>query len=302
MTARRLAPLLLGLALGHSACGEEPAGGARLSLVATTTQVAEIARQVAGRRATVDALLRPGADPHDYEPRPRDARRLGEAELVLRSGGEVDSWLHDLLRSAGGGPQVVTLIDALGRRGDDPHWWQDPLAGVAATRAVAAALGQVDPAGRAGYRRRAREYAGRLRRLNRSIAACVARVPAARRKLVTSHDSLGYFARRYGIEVIGSVIPSLSTQAQPSARDLQRLVGRIRRERVQAVFPESSLNPKLQRALAREAGARVGGRLYADTLGPRGSRASTYAGSLAQNAERIVAGMSGGRVRCGGLG
>jgi ABC-type Zn uptake system ZnuABC Zn-binding protein ZnuA len=218
--------------------------------------------------------------------------------LVLRSGGDVDSWLGDLLRSAGRGARVVTLLDSVERRGEDPHWWQDPLNGIAATRAVARALGRADPSGRPAYARRARAYEQRLRRLDRAIASCVARVPPDKRRLVTSHDALGYFARRYGIEVIGTVIPSLSTQAQPSARDVQRLVARIRRLKVEAVFPESTLNPKLERALAREAGVSVGGALYADTLGPRGSRGSTYLGSLAVNAERIVRGISGGRVRC----
>ena len=267
-------------------------------MVATTTQVGDIARHVAGGRAAVRVLLRPGADPHDYEPRPGDARDLAHARLVLRSGGDVDSWLGDLLRSAGHGARVVTVLDTVRRRGGDPHWWQDAENGIAGTRAVASALGRADPGGRAVYARRARAYEDRLRSLDRAIASCVARVPPAKRRLVTSHDALGYFAHRYGIEVIGTVIPSLSSQAQPSARDVERLVRRIRRLRVEAIFPESSLNPKLERSLARETGVKVGGVLYADTLGPRGSRGSSYAGSLAVNAERIVRGISGGRVRC----
>jgi ABC-type Zn uptake system ZnuABC Zn-binding protein ZnuA len=297
VNVRRLLPALIFTVLLAAGCGDQTGGGG-VKVVATTTQVGDIARHVAGGRATVGVLLRPGADPHDYEPRPDDARNLSGARLVLRSGGDVDSWLGDLLRSAGHRARVVTLLDSVRRRGRDPHWWEDPANGIAATRAVARALGRADPGGRAAYARRARVYEGRLRRLDRAIASCVARVPSRKRRLVTSHDALGYFARRYGIEVIGTVIPSLSTQAQPSARDVQRLIDRIRRLRVEAVFPESSLNPKLERALAREAGVRVGGALYADTLGPRGSRGSTYAGSLAVNAERIVAGISGSRVRC----
>jgi zinc/manganese transport system substrate-binding protein/manganese/iron transport system substrate-binding protein len=279
-------------------CGDNAGGEGGLKVVATTTQVGDIARQVSGGRAKVDVLLRPGADPHQYEPRPDDARALASARLVLRSGGDVDSWLAGLLQSAGRGARVASLIDSVSRHGGDPHWWQDPANGAAAARAVASALSRADPAGRAGYAARARAYGRRLMRLDRAVAGCVRRVAPARRRLVTSHDALGYFARRYGIEVIGAVIPSLSTQAQASARDVQRLVERIRRLRVQAVFPESSLNPKLERALARDAGVAVGGALYADTLGPRGSRASSYAGSLAVNGERIVAGISGGRVRC----
>ena len=115
---------------------------------------------------------------------------------------------------------------------------------------------------------------------------------------MTDHLALGYFARRYGIEVVGAVIPSLSTQAQASAGDVDRLVEQIRREGVEAVFPESSVNPDIERAIAREAGARIGDPLYADSLGPEGSAGETYAGALAADAEALVRGMSGGRVDC----
>jgi len=126
----------------------------------------------------------------------------------------------------------------------------------------------------------------------------VDRVPAAKRRIVTTHDALGYFARRYGIEVVGAVIPSLSTQAQASAGDVQRLVDQIRREHVQAVFPENSVNPDIERAIAREAGASIGGKLYADSLGPKGSAGETYVGALSADAAALVDGMSGGRVSC----
>ena len=155
-----------------------------------------------------------------------------------------------------------------------------------------------DPAGRATYRRNAARYMRRLRALDRSIAACIDEIPPARRKLVTSHDALGYYARRYGLQVIGALIPSLSTNAQSSARDIERLVSQIERERVEAVFPESSLTPKLERAVSRETGARVGKALWADSLGPKGSSGATYLGSLKANTAALVSGLSGGRVSC----
>ena len=123
-------------------------------------------------------------------------------------------------------------------------------------------------------------------------------MPPAKRKIVTTHDALGYFARRYGVEVVGAVIPSLSTQAQASAGDVQRLVDQIRREGVEAIFPESSVNPDIEKAIAREAGASIGDPLYADSLGPKGSPGETYTGALAADASALVRGMSGGRVSC----
>ncbi len=115
---------------------------------------------------------------------------------------------------------------------------------------------------------------------------------------MTSHDALGYYTHRYGLETVGALIPSRSTQAQPSSKAVNRLVDRIRREGVRAIFPESSLNPKIEKAVARESGARVGGALWADTLGPKGSEGATLIGSIEDNTDRIVRGLSGGSVRC----
>ena len=293
--ARRIVALSL---LAVAGCGSEDEDG-RLQVVATTTQAADIARHVGGQGVSVHGLLRPDADPHGYEPRPSDARRLAAAGLVVRSGGEVDEWLDDVVAGAGGDASEVTLIDSVETIEEDPHWWHDPLNGAVAAEALGRALGRADPSGRAGYARRARAYAARLQALGSRIAACMASVPAARRKIVTTHDSLAYFARRYDIEVVGALIPSNSSQAQPSARDTRRLIDQIKRERVKAIFPESSLDPDLERAVAREAGAAVGDPLWADSLGPRGSRGASYEGALEANADALVKGMSGGtRERC----
>ncbi len=286
--------LLLALVGGCRGAGD----GAPVQAVATTTQVADLVRNVAGQRASVDSILRPNSDPHDYEPRPSDAAAVAKADVVFRSGGDLDGWLDDVLDSAGGDAERVTLIDSVRRSGDDPHWWQDPRDAILAVRAIRDALIEADPKGRAGYERRAAAYTARLRALDAEVARCLGRVPAAQRKLVTTHDALGYFARRYGIEVIGAVIPSLSTQAQPSAKDVNALVDQIEREHVNAVFPEAALPRKLEEAISREAGAEVGGELWADTLGPAGSSGATYVDSIRANARTLAAGMSGGRVTC----
>jgi len=279
-------------------CGDCSSSGGGRTAVATTTQVADLVRQVGGDRISVDGMLRPGGDPHDYEPRPSDVAAVAGAEVVFRSGGEVDEWLDDVIGNAGGDAGVVSLIDSARRLGDDPHWWQDPRNAIRALERIRATLSKLDPGGRAVYRGNAERAIAALRRLDGDIAACVERVPPAKRKIVTTHDALGYLARRYRIEVVGAVIPSLSTQAQASAGDVDRLVGQIRRERVEAVFPESSVSPDIERAIAREAGARIGVPLYADSLGPEGSAGESYAGALAADAGALVRGMSGGRADC----
>ena len=287
---RPCALLALVVALAAGGCGGDAgSSGAALTVVATTTQAGDLVRAIGGGRLEVRQLLRPSSDPHGYEPRPSDARALADADLVVRSGGELDEWLEGLVKSAGGKAPTVNLIDSV-RTIDrpsgevDPHWWQDPRNGERAAAAVGRALGRRDPGGRGRYARSAAAYARRLRKLDAEIAACMAAVPDRQRKLVTTHDALGYFARRYDVELVGALIPSLSSQAQPSARQTERLVHQIEREGVKAVFPESSLNPKLERAVARETGARVGDPLWADSLGPPGSSGATYTGSLAANA------------------
>ena len=290
---RPVALALVLLALALAGCGEEESAGGGPRVVATTTQLADIAREVAGP-GLVEQILPPGADPHDYEPRPSDARALENADVILRSGGDVDDWLDDLVDAAGADARVVDAL-AVSGGGQDPHWWQDPRN---AARVVTALTRALDDGGLGHSAQGATRYRDRLARLDRSVAACVARLPAAKRKLVTTHDAFGRYANRYGLEVIGAVIPSLSSQAQASSRDVRKLVGLIRAEEVEAIVPESSLDAELERAIARETGAKVGGKLWADSLGPKGSPGATYVRAIASNTREIVKGLSGGAVSC----
>jgi ABC-type Zn uptake system ZnuABC Zn-binding protein ZnuA len=148
----------------------------------------------------------------------------------------------------------------------------------------------VDPGGARVYRANAARYEARLRALDRTLAATIARVPKARRKLVTNHDAFGYLARRYGISVVGAVIPSLSTGAEPSARQIADLVDTIRKAGVKVIFAESSVDPKLERAVADEAGASVQATLFADTLSPAGSPGDTYLKAMSYDMREMVAG------------
>jgi ABC-type Zn uptake system ZnuABC Zn-binding protein ZnuA len=271
-------------------------------VVATTTQVGDLVRSIAGRRAGVRQILSANSDPHSYEPRPSDVRAVTGAKLVVRSGGDLDGWLGGVLRNAGSDATTVDLIDAVHTRrasgAVDPHWWQDPRNAEIAVARISDALAAADPAGRLTYATNAALYLTRLRRLDRAIAACMDAIPRRQRRLVTDHDALGYYAARYGIEVIGTVIPALSTQAQASAGAVARLVRTIRAAGVSTIFAESSGNAKLAGAIARSAGASVGPRLYADSLGPKGTAGETYLGSLRANTLALTAGFTRGRTRC----
>jgi zinc/manganese transport system substrate-binding protein len=301
----RAALVLMCIAAPGCGDGDSGASGKELTVVATTTQVADYVRNVGGSRVDVHGILGTEADPHDYEPRPSDVGAIADAPVAFKSGGDIDGWLDELLDNAGGDPRVVSLIDSVetikGEADDvDPHWWEDPRNAIRAVGAIRDALIEADRSGRERYGRNAAAYIRRLEALDRGIANCMRRVPADKRKLVTTHDALDYFAARYNVEVVGALIPSLSTQAQPSARDIDELVDQIRAEGVEAIFPETALNERLETAVSREAGAEVGGQLWADALGPEGSGAETYLDAMRVNADALARGMSGGAVSCSG--
>jgi ABC-type Zn uptake system ZnuABC Zn-binding protein ZnuA len=303
LTPLKRAALLVGVTASIAACGNGSAGsGDGFRVVATTPQAADLVRNVAGDRAQVTQILAPNADPHEYELRPQDVQAVADANLVVRSGGDADDWLSDAVKEAGS-QRVLTLIDSVktitGEGHEvDPHWWQDPRNAALAVRAIARALAGMDPARARSYRARASRYVAKIRALDEAVAACWRRVPVSERKLVTTHDALGYYAKRYGLEVIGTVIPSLSTRAQASPGELAALIGTIKRERVKVVFAESSVNSKVEQAIADDAGARVGKPLWADSLGPKGSDGATYLQSIASNTDAIVNGVTGGAVSC----
>jgi ABC-type Zn uptake system ZnuABC Zn-binding protein ZnuA len=314
---------LYAVILAMAGCGDDDSdssGSASVDVVATTTQVADFVRNVGGDRVAVHQILPPNADPHGYEPRPSDAKAVVDSQAIFRSGGDADEWMDGIIDNAGSDAPQITLIDNVRTReggpeheheeGEhaeeerehaddvDPHWWLDPRNVELAVPVIRDELIKLDPDGRATYKRNAARYLTELNNLDEQTAACIEKLPPSERALVTSHDALGYYADRYGLEIIGAVIPSLSTQAQPSAKDIEELVDEVREHDVKAIFPESSLSPKLEDAIARESGAATGGALWADTLGPEGSSGATYIDSIAANTETIVKGLSGGATEC----
>ena len=295
---RRLLLVAAACAVLVAGCGTDLPDDGRPVVVATSTQAADLTRDVAGERAYVRGVLAPNSDPHDYEVRPGDVKALARASLVVRSGGDLDEWLGGAIDSAGADAPVIDLLDRVGAEGDDPHWWQDPLRAERAVAEIRDGLVRADPPGAAAYEANTRRSLRALRALDAEVRDCLGQVPAAERTLVTTHDALGYYARRYGLRVVGTVIPSLSTQGQASAGDLAELVDTIRRERVRAIFAESSVNASVEDAIAQETGARVGRALWSDALGPPGSGGATYEGSIRANTASIVEGLTAGEATC----
>jgi zinc/manganese transport system substrate-binding protein len=290
-------------------CGSQAGGGSKPLVVATTTQLGDFARVVGGDAVTVHQILKPNSDPHEYEPRPTDIQASANAKVVFESGDNLDGWMRKIADEAGGNPMVVTVGDAATAHvaGEasgpeaskyDPHWWHDPINAIAAVERIRDALAAAIPAGKSSFARNAAAYVSKLRTLDAGIRHCFAAVPDADRKLVTSHDAFNYFAKRYGVKVVGAIIPSQTTEAQPSAGDIARLAGQVEREHVHAIFVESSVNPKLAQAVARETHTLGNLTLYGDTLGPAGSRGATYVGMEEANADAMVRGFTDGKRGC----
>ncbi len=307
--APALAAAALALALLVVGCGGSGSDDRKLDVVATTTQIGDWVREVGGEGVAVDQVLQPNTDPHEYDPRPSDVAAAADARLVFVNGDDLDAWMDQVVSDSGSGARTVDLGAIVPQRlpGEsdsaeaseyDPHWWHDPRNAEVAVREIARRLATADPAHRRRFEHNAAAYLRRLGRLDSGIARCIETISPARRKLVTDHDAFGYFARRYGVDVVGAVIPSQTTQAQPSAQDVSELIGLIEREHVEAVFPESSLSAKVADAIARQTGASADLELYGDTLGPAGSSGATYLSMEAANADAMVRGFSGGGHGC----
>ncbi len=300
LTIIRLGSLLAVGATTVAGCEDAGGGQAgerddRLRVVTTTMQLQDFARQVGGDRVEVTGILDADAEPHEYEPTPSDADAVARADLVVSNGANLDEWLDDVLDQAGAeAPRVEATrgfpllpTEEEGFPGD-PHVWHDPALAKRMVANVAAGLARADPAGRAAYNGNAEAYAERIDRMADEIREAFAPVPPGRRNLVTSHDAFGYFARAYDVEVVGSVLPTLTTESEPSAQQIRRLVEEIRAKGVTTIFTEEAVEPRLERRIAEEAGARVSTSLYADALGPPGSGAETFVDAELANARAML--------------
>jgi len=273
-----------------------PGPGGPVRIVASTTILADLAHQVGGERIDVRSLLPANVDPHDYEPAPADVIALEEADLVILHGLHLDTWVDPLVEASQTKAPVIVATAGVPTLGTDdkqfgegdPHVWFDPTRVETMITTIEAALARVDPDGASTYRARREAYVAELAALDTEIAARIALIPTERRVLVTNHDALAYYADRYGLTIIGTVIPGLDSRTEPSAREIADLIGKIQDSGVQVVFAENTVSPVLAGALASDAGIRVAPELYTDSLGELGSGADTYIGLMQTDTKIIV--------------
>lgn len=288
--------LLAGLLLPAAVIAQET----RLPVVATFSILADMVHEVGGDAVAVVSLVPPDSDAHSFQPRPGDLRTLRDARVVVENGLDFEGWMTRLIAASGfAGTRIVAAgavpsrtVREGSRTVRDPHVWQDPRRAVLMVQAIAEGLALADPARAGFYRARAADYAARIEAADREIERRMAAIPAERRRVITSHDAFGYYGDRYGIEF--RAIQGVSTAAEPSARDLARLAAQIRREGIGAVFVENMTDPRLAEALARESGARVGGRVYSDSLSAPDGPAATYLAMLRHNTALFAAAMQPG--------
>lgn len=285
------------------------AAGAKLQVVASTNLVADVVAQVGGEHIDLHTLIGPGLDPHSYTSTPQDMRTLEEAQVVFINGLHLEETLADRL-GALTAPVVAVNIGVITRmlapdeheevaaadehhhEGADPHTWQRVGNVKQWVENVRATLAQLDPPNAAAYKAAAAAYLQQLDELDAEIQAKLATIPPANRKLVTDHETFGYFADEYGFTIVGALIPSLSTAAEPSAQALAALQDQVTKEGVKAIFVGTTVNPHLADQIAQDLGIQVVS-LYSDSLSAADGPAATYLDFMRYNVNAIVGALSG---------
>ena len=274
-----------------------PAEAKTLDVVASFSVLGEIVQEVAGDRAVVHTLVGPDGDAHSFEPTPNDAKTLGSADLVIVNGLGLEKWMERLIEASGYKGIVAVasrgvhprLMEEEGTSVTDPHAWQDLANGRLYVRNVADALATADPADTAYFNARAKSYDATLSALDAWVRAEIAQVPAAKRRVITTHDAFGYFGAAYGVTFLAP--EGISTDAEPTAGGLAKLIDQVRHEKIKALFLENITSPQLMQTIAQETGVPLGGALFSDALSPPDGPAPTYVDMFKNNLPKLVDGM-----------
>lgn len=303
------------LVLAVSACQPAaPAAKGGLKVLVVETFLADIVQNVAGERVQVESLIPVGLDPHAFTPAPRDVARIAESKVLVINGAGFEEWLEAVLTNAGGQRLVIEasagLVGREAREGEemedehhaeggaegehhhhdegDPHFWLDPFSVIKYVENIRDGLTQADPEGKALYASNAAAYITKLKELDAWVRQQVQPIPVERRLLVTNHESLGYFADRYEFTIIGTVLPSVSTAASPSAQQLAHLIDLVKAKGVRAIFLETGSNPQLAEQIAAETKAKVVSGLHTHSTTPANGPAPTYIDMIKANVNAIV--------------
>jgi zinc/manganese transport system substrate-binding protein len=262
----------------------------RLNVVASFSILADFVRNVGGDRIDLTTLVGPDSDVHVYTPAPGDAKRVASARLVIVNGLGLEGWLPRLVQSAGSKAMVVTASAGIAplKHGSaaDPHAWQSVPNAKIYVADIATALAAANPDDAAFFGAQAKAYLEKLETLDREVREAVAQIPADRRKVISTHDAFGYFAAEYGIQFVAPL--GVSTETEPSARDIAVIIGQIKAQKIPAVFLENISDDRLIRRIAAETGAKVGGTLISDGLTGEKGPAPTYIDMVRHNIKALT--------------
>jgi zinc/manganese transport system substrate-binding protein len=268
----------------------------KLKVLATFSILGDFVRNVGGERVEVATLVGPNSDAHVYAPAPADAKKVADAKVVFTNGLGYEGWMSRLVKASGTKAPVAVATKGIkerkapgghGHGGADPHAWQSVANAKIYVANIRDALIAADPAGKAAYEANAAAYLGKLDALDQDVKAAVAAIPADRRKIISTHDAFGYFQQAYGVEFIAP--QGVSTEAEPSARDVARIITQVRKQKIPAVFLENIADGRLMERIAHESGARIGGKLYSDALTDAKGDAPTYLDMMRHNIKQISA-------------
>lgn len=288
-------------------CGVAPASASEpLPVVATFSILADMVKQVGGPHVSVTSLVGPNSDAHIFDPTPADAKRLAAAKLVVVNGLGFEGWMNRLVKSSGykgpvlvasKGVKTIPMAKSDHDHGHkhahavpDPHAWQSLLNARQYVENIKVALSVAMPAQAADFQSRAEDYLKQIDALEKSTQARIAVIPMERRRVITSHDAFGYFARAYKVSFYP--LQGLSTGSEPSAADVVRIVNEIKKNKVTAIFAENISDPRVLERVAKDTGAKIGGTLFADALSAPGTDADTYLKMFEHNVSNIVAGIA----------
>jgi len=283
----RIALVVLFAALATPSFAQE-----KLKVVATFSILSDLVKNVGGDRVDARTLVGPNGDAHVYQPSPSDAKTLADAKVVFVNGLGFEGWMERLIKASGSKAPVVTATKGVKPRksddvgGADPHAWQSVANAKIYVANIRDGLSAADPAGKASYEARAAAYLAQLDALDAEVKAAIDRIPADRRRIITTHDAFGYFAAAYGVSFIAP--QGVSTESEVSAKDVAKIITQIRKQRIPAVFLENVTDDRLLKRIGAESGARIGGTLYSDALTDGQGAAPTYLDMMRHNVRQLA--------------
>ena len=290
LTRRRI---LLAAGLAAALIGSPATAQDKVKAVATFSILGDLVKNVGGDRVEVVTLVGPNGDAHVFSPSPADVKKVADAKVVFVNGLGLEGWMTRLVKASGTKASMVVASTGIKSRKmeeeghvvTDPHAWQSVANTKVYVATIRDGLSKADPAGKSAYDANAQAYLAKLDALEKEVTEAIARIPADRRRIITTHDAFGYFGAAYGMEFISP--KGVSTDTEASAKDVAKIITQIKREKIPAVFMENISDPRLIQQIAKESGAKVGGALYPDALSDEKGPAATYIDMMRNNIKQF---------------